>query len=562
MAQGLLAPGPRAPLAMVHREPNTCFDDVFSAQAVPSSATTKLFSPEDDPSQKAWLRRQVFDLRFNSKRDEIVFLKDCEKDLLPVCIGICTVVGVLTSAGTAHYYYLHHKAENVLLGTSMVFSFVCWLSMAFLSAVFATLCLVQTRFRVFTRIHWEGMFIAFAVYIAIVFLLSNRWFAPLLFGEDPAEVWNTDTRDSAVHAPMVLDIGLTFVVLYIPIRSCIMWILPAFAVCVYSILQFSLPAAFPAGRYMDVGLLLISAVFAYHGCFRHDRQRRETWVAKQSVRDAQEHVNSLEIIRNSQVSEIAELKEQVRVTMEEHKDHIAPLPGALPAPTFPEGTIAERSLSASGNGIDSDSEPPSFGSGCTGSETETSSVLSATQMTTWTSLDTRPCNGDRRFDGQWLNVNHNKNKDAGWLRYLEIRGDVVMDGMGRVHRMSREAHGDECIARGRITLVGETLYRQGERSFTKFRQKPPTPRIVKSASSGNEVAQESGRPDDGTAERSTGTAVPSSIEEEEDRQSFAQWAEEGMDEDMPVEESIEGEFGRIDRTVSGQDATKAPKRES
>merc|ERR1719464_2096615 len=117
-----------------------------------------------------------------------------------------------------------------------------------------------------------------------------------LTGEALAEA---DTRvpfDPETRLTLRIDVVLTAVALYVPIRSCLLWVLPAWALALYvASSRIGTPGdRSPLGNLINLTMLCI---FSYSGAYRQERQRRERWLAVRCVQQQE-----TELIESSELS--------------------------------------------------------------------------------------------------------------------------------------------------------------------------------------------------------------------------------------------------------------------
>jgi hypothetical protein len=120
----------------------------------------------------------------------------------------------------------------------------------------------------------------------------NRWYGPLLLGEHPDNFWDcnqcsdddqTDARATYMVSPLYINVILSAACLFIPIRTCVLWLVPSFAVVSYSILNVSFPKPFPGvGSWSSIALGGL-AIMSFLGAYRNEQMARKEWRASQRV---------------------------------------------------------------------------------------------------------------------------------------------------------------------------------------------------------------------------------------------------------------------------------------
>merc|ERR1719353_573436 len=112
-----------------------------------------------------------------------------------------------------------------------------------------------------------------------------------------------------------MDLALTMFALYVPVRSCVQWILPAFGLIPYLVLLLAVGSASPRTIHSSIMLSICLAIVAVHGQHRVEQQRRKEWIASQKaiqqLADQRVEIQEQLNVIQSQRSEIEERGEAV-----------------------------------------------------------------------------------------------------------------------------------------------------------------------------------------------------------------------------------------------------------
>lgn len=386
-------------------------------------------------------------LRFKDAEEEARFKESCEDELVVAGSIISSTVCMATISFIFFLYFQESPSRtDPLCGKdSRHFTYAIWMFMAAVAAMYPCLSALRTFCGLFRKYPWEEYFTASAAMFCVSFVCSNRWHGPLLFGEDPEETWSIDPRQSAIHIPLLLDIGLTMVCLYLPVRSSVVWVLPVSSVGVFTALQLSLPTAFDGAHY-DVLILVTLAAFALHGSYKNEFHRRERWVAIQKAHLA-------EAVVEQQHDEIASLRDEIKVTGSEFLDVVVPLPGSVP-----KADKMAKPMHSPGPG-----QPLR-------TKRSTMPPLSPSSST-----EEVPSDGDQ-MDGAWVLTKKCQIPGvSSWLLFLDISGDrVVLGDNSTSYLKARENH--KFLEGGRIFVKGGVLYREGKKTTLSYKRRSAIPR--------------------------------------------------------------------------------------
>jgi len=255
-----------------------------------------------------YLRSQ--DLRFRKTGCEVAFKAHLEKQVLRS--GIVLIVagwGIFGASLVNSYNRTGFRDDGPfrwdLEDPRAVRLFIMIFS-AGVSAILTILIMFRLRYGFFRTWAWERIFLGFAVYAMISYFLANRWYFLELWGMQPDSILISSSTAYTSELLLVLNMIVTLagVCLYCPIRSCILWILPA---CVVCILVAARTLEWPESEssfQVPIPVMML-CFFAYIGAHRHEQHMRQEWRAVQQVQEAQ-------------------------VEIQESQDHLVPLPAESP----------------------------------------------------------------------------------------------------------------------------------------------------------------------------------------------------------------------------------------
>mmetsp|Transcript_7637 Transcript_7637/g.17993 ORF Transcript_7637/g.17993 Transcript_7637/m.17993 type:complete len:524 (+) Transcript_7637:93-1664(+) len=253
-----------------------------------------------------------FDLRFKDRRIEASFKASVEPEVLRfgVLLSVCCVVLVPVSLIPVYFEEVYNEKNPFDLWkwdvrTLMLVLWLCCFSNTFL---FSTFGLLRIWRNWFSSWNWEGHFMVMITYYAVSLAFANFWHLPLICHQHPSNVWVHDARGAEVFILLALDGIMTVVAMYIPIRSCTLWILPLCGVGSYFFMLVVVDSIFPSDRFKSISALLFLTIFACHGAYRNEQHRREKWIALQQVMECTEVVKQQE----TQIQETAALVKGLR----------------------------------------------------------------------------------------------------------------------------------------------------------------------------------------------------------------------------------------------------------
>mmetsp|Transcript_112956 Transcript_112956/g.319608 ORF Transcript_112956/g.319608 Transcript_112956/m.319608 type:complete len:520 (-) Transcript_112956:56-1615(-) len=261
---------------------------------------------------KLVLDLKEIDLRFKDRTSEAVFKSSLEPEVLRFGVA-ASVVGLLLILVSLIPVYIEEASNDenpFLFHAADVRSVIIfwWVSCFGTTGLFFVLGSLRIWLGWFRTWNWEILFMLMVTYYAVSLSFANFWHLPLLFGEHPTEVWAHDARGAEVYILLALHGTLTVVAMYIPVRSCTLWILPLCSVGCYLAMLVFVDSVFPADRFKSVSALMALTVFACQGAYRSEKHRREKWIALQQVLEATEVVKQQE----DQIQETAALVKGLR----------------------------------------------------------------------------------------------------------------------------------------------------------------------------------------------------------------------------------------------------------
>eukprot|EP00411_Alexandrium_monilatum_P030106 CAMPEP_0175365178 /NCGR_PEP_ID=MMETSP0095-20121207/18492_1 /TAXON_ID=311494 /ORGANISM="Alexandrium monilatum, Strain CCMP3105" /LENGTH=533 /DNA_ID=CAMNT_0016663155 /DNA_START=42 /DNA_END=1640 /DNA_ORIENTATION=- len=253
-----------------------------------------------------------FDLRFPDPETEASFKADLEPELLRFGVLGALILELLIPLTLVPVYI--QEANNTANPYDMekddvrTIMLVLWLFCFAITGIFCIVGLLRIWLSWFQGINWEALFVLIATYYGLNLAMANFWHLPLIFGHHPTSTWSHDARGAEVYILLALDGIITVVAMYIPVRSCALWVLPLCSVGSYATMLVAVDTVFPDDRFKSVCALIGLTVVAAHGAYRNEQQRREKWIALQQVSVANETVKQQE----TQIAETTALVKGLR----------------------------------------------------------------------------------------------------------------------------------------------------------------------------------------------------------------------------------------------------------
>jgi hypothetical protein len=291
------------------------------------------------------------------------------------------------------------------------------------------------------------LFLLCGVLQMIVLTFTNDHHAPMFFGHSPENVWAHDARRMQMNILLAMDLTLTQTAIHVPLRSCVLWVVPTFGLCPYLVLLAVLGSAHPSTLNVTIVLTCSLALASLHGHNRLEKQRRNDWLASQ-VLSKQVHDQCIEI--NDQRAKI-KVAETIIASQEEELQHHESekgdqLQGLLVLCTSSNAVPRRRKSK----------EPAQMHP----REDEDARSSSSTSVG-----DSAP---DLSFDGRWVLV---KGNAAAWLHSFTIQGNAVTVADGKLEVLDRREGGVVRFSGGVISINNGFLWRESKRGgIQKFKR--------------------------------------------------------------------------------------------
>jgi len=238
------------------------------------------------------------DLRFKEVETEVAFKASVEPEVLRFGVMGGLILELLIPLTLVPVYIQESSHEDnpydMSTGDVRTLLLILWLLCFGFTGMFCIFGLLRIWRGWFQRWNWEAIFMVMITYYALNLTLANFWHMPLIVGNDPVQVWKHDARGAEVYILLALDGIMTTVAMYIPVRSCVLWVLMLVGVGSYTVMLAGVDSVFPDDRFKSVAALIGLAVVAGHGAYRNEMSRREKWIALQQVIEATEVVKQQE----------------------------------------------------------------------------------------------------------------------------------------------------------------------------------------------------------------------------------------------------------------------------
>mmetsp|Transcript_56925 Transcript_56925/g.133536 ORF Transcript_56925/g.133536 Transcript_56925/m.133536 type:complete len:560 (-) Transcript_56925:65-1744(-) len=134
----------------------------------------------------------------------------------------------------------------------------------------------------FSWLNWESVFVTVASFFNLSLAMANFWHMPQLVGQDPKSVWSHDVSGSDMFVLLAMDGIMTLVAMYVPIRSCVLWLPFLCGVLPYLLNTIVFYSVFEDTHMMVLAVLGLGTM-AYHGALRREVTHRQKWMAENRV---------------------------------------------------------------------------------------------------------------------------------------------------------------------------------------------------------------------------------------------------------------------------------------
>eukprot|EP00928_Gymnodinium_smaydae_P098735 TRINITY_DN9246_c0_g4_i1.p1 TRINITY_DN9246_c0_g4~~TRINITY_DN9246_c0_g4_i1.p1 ORF type:complete len:649 (-),score=77.90 TRINITY_DN9246_c0_g4_i1:359-2242(-) len=232
-----------------------------------------------------------FDLRFEDATMETAYKKDQEMDILRFMrVASSTyVVGVLClllSQIRKETYYGRSGNEFAWeVSDPRTTTFALWFLCLVVSGMYTIFACLRIKYGYFKAVNVEWASLMILIGATLAAHIVNFWTLPRFFGLEPSDVWTFSVERSRLNYVLVLDGVLTCACHLAPIRTCVLWLLPAFVFVPYVVLEEVVAPGSPdaqeganvLGLFNILGIFLL-ALFAYVGAWRHEKFVRQKFL--------------------------------------------------------------------------------------------------------------------------------------------------------------------------------------------------------------------------------------------------------------------------------------------
>jgi len=238
---------------------------------------------------------KTLDMRFPSAQDEAAFRLHVDQEVVDAVMygaAIAALNGLVVLATRIPIIDLRFYGWAT-------FSFVADLIYTIGSAMIFSLALIRKRLGLWQTWHWERITLGFAMFLlTCVFVRSPlvcRW-----WGAEQKHIDGEQVAWSLVYEQDIIigfDVLITAVCLFAPIRSCVLWILPLSAMCLFFAVKASASLTDqPVVRPNHAITLGAFCIFGFVGASRNERHVREKWIALRQVVDREQEVLQQQVV--------------------------------------------------------------------------------------------------------------------------------------------------------------------------------------------------------------------------------------------------------------------------
>eukprot|EP00443_Scrippsiella_acuminata_P064674 CAMPEP_0115384128 /NCGR_PEP_ID=MMETSP0271-20121206/6947_1 /TAXON_ID=71861 /ORGANISM="Scrippsiella trochoidea, Strain CCMP3099" /LENGTH=476 /DNA_ID=CAMNT_0002807471 /DNA_START=126 /DNA_END=1553 /DNA_ORIENTATION=+ len=158
-----------------------------------------------------------------------------------------------------------------------------------LQSMLAVATCIRYWFGLLTCWSWETVAVASMSWCFFSTPLMSAWHVASIYGEDPAEVWLHDLDGAQMNDVVIKIVVVSAVCLYIPVRTCVLWIVPTLAsishICASAYIQ-----PHQSSLHLQAQCFMFFVfIFSVHGAMRNEKHVRERWLAIKRA-DQQESV--------------------------------------------------------------------------------------------------------------------------------------------------------------------------------------------------------------------------------------------------------------------------------
>ena len=132
---------------------------------------------------------------------------------------------------------------------------------------------------------WERVAVVSIAVLLVTLPFAYEWYAARLQGQHLEGQYFGCTDSKTL---LVIDLIMTAACLFVPLRACVLWMVPVCAIGTFMVMVLALGSPVPADIPGHLTFICGVSFFAYHGACRHERSARERWLALQQVRESQE----------------------------------------------------------------------------------------------------------------------------------------------------------------------------------------------------------------------------------------------------------------------------------
>lgn len=262
---------------------------------------------------QAWTQRlKVLDLRSSNPNEEALYKQSLEGEVLHYgfAVSLACAIAIPCAIGPVYAREESRIDDPFSFRSPDVRSWflIIWCLTFLAVASFTFTSALRIYNRLFMRWNWELYFTSVATLLSLSLSLVNYWHLPLLSGHDPLTIWEHDPRGAEVYVLLALDCILTATAMYVPVRACVMWILPVVGIGSYVFILAFVATVYPNDRLLTIGALLVLTFLAQHGAIRNEIARREKFQVLIRVQEAEEAVQE----QNSQIAATSALVNGLR----------------------------------------------------------------------------------------------------------------------------------------------------------------------------------------------------------------------------------------------------------
>lgn len=277
--------------------------------------------------RRAALRRlaaawRAEDIRFADAAQEAGFRASLEWELICWVFGLSILTAVVDATLLLLIYIRERRREDAPfvwnLSDPRILVFVAGIENFVAPAITVAFSAVRLFSQRLLSWNWELIATGLSLNtIAATFGFSS-WHTTQVVGADQAAIWKHDTRSSEIVSILVVLLVTITVTTCVPIRSCILWMVPLFTSLYCLLIAAIVGSPFPDASIRVTFFVVLICAFAHRGAHRNEQYVREKWLAVQLVADQKLVARGLHAMAGTVSDVVIQLGPDLRIVQSNH----------------------------------------------------------------------------------------------------------------------------------------------------------------------------------------------------------------------------------------------------